>query len=81
LFAAIAIDDAAAQGGSAIFRVYLEHDGQWQEAYASSVVRGGEPPLPITVAIGDARQLALVVDFADRGDERDYANWLEARLE
>jgi len=79
--ATVAIDDAAAQRGSAIFRVDLQRDGKWQQAFASPVVRGGDLPLPITVDLGDAEQLALVVDFADRGDECDYANWFDARLE
>jgi len=79
--AAIAIDDVAAQRGSVIFRVYLERDGNWQQAYTSAVVRGGDRPLPVTVELDGARQLALATDFADRGDQQDYANWLEARLE
>lgn len=79
--AEVAIDDAAGRGGSVIFRVYLEQNGNWQLAYASPIVRGGDPPLLVSVELGDAQRLALVTDFADRGDELDYANWLDARLE
>ncbi len=79
--ATVAVDAAAARRGTVIFRVYLQSDGDWQQAYASPVVRGGDPPLPLSVELGDARRLALVTDFAERGDERDYANWLDARLE
>ena len=79
--ATLAIDDAAAQRGSVLFRVYLEHKGKWQQAYASPVVRGGDPPIPVKVELRDAQRLALVTDFADRGAEGDYANWIEARLE
>ena len=79
--ASVAVDDAAQRRGSVVFRVYLERNGEWKQAFVSSVVRSGDPPLPITVELGDATQLALVADFADRGDERDYANWLDARLE
>ena len=77
----VAIDDLANQGGSVVFRVYLEQNGQWQQAFASPIVRGGDPPLAIRVELKNARQLALETDFADRGDEQDYANWLDARLE
>ena len=79
--AQVAIDDLAEQRGSVIFRVYLLRQGEWQLAYASPVLRGGDPPASVTVELGEAAQLALVTDFADRGDECDYANWLEARLE
>ena len=32
------------------------------------------------VDVSGVKRLRLVVDFADRGDELDYADWLEARL-
>ncbi len=79
--ASVAVDDAAGQGGSVIFKVYLKHGDQWHQAFASTIVRGGDAPLPIEVELKDATQLALLADFADRGDELDYANWLDARLE
>jgi hypothetical protein len=75
------IDDAAEGRGSVVFRAFLNINGSWREAHASGVVRGGEPLHEIAIELGDARELALVVDYADRGDERDYANWVDARLE
>jgi hypothetical protein len=80
--AQLAIDDRAGQGGSVIFRVFTRtrQDG-WREAYASPMVRGGETPLPISVGVGEAESMALVVEYADRVDELDYANWLDARLD
>jgi len=79
--ASIAVDDAAGIRGSVVFRVYIKVNGQWQSAFESSVLRGGDAPVPVTVELDDATELALVTDYADRGDECDYANWLEARLE
>jgi len=79
--ASVAVDDAADGGGSVAFRVYLRIGDFWQTAYASRMVRGGDSPRHIAVDLADARELTLVVDYADRGDERDYANWLDARLE
>jgi hypothetical protein len=38
------------------------------------------PPVPVSVDLGGAKRLDLVVDFADRADELDRANWLNARL-
>ncbi len=79
--ASVAVDDVARDGGSVIFRVYLKHGDQWKSAFTSPIVRGGDAPLPVEVELQDASQLALLADFADRGDELDYANWLDARLE
>lgn len=81
-FAALAaIDRAAGTRGSAVFRVFVDPgDGKWAERFASDVVRGGQPPTPIDVEIAGAKRLRLVVDYADRGDELDYADWLEARV-
>ncbi|MBN1854214.1 MAG: NPCBM/NEW2 domain-containing protein [Pirellulales bacterium] len=77
----VAIDDAAGQRGSAIFRVLLAKDGKWHDVFTSPVIRGGQMPQPVDVEIDNAQGLALVVDYADYGDELDYANWIDARLE
>ena len=53
---------------------------EWTTAYESPIIRGGEPPTPISLDLKGASRLALIVEFADRGDELDHANWLNARL-
>jgi hypothetical protein len=79
--AEVAIDDAAERAGSVVFRVFLESDeGIWKPAHESKTLRGGDPPQSVEVELGAARRLALVVDMADHGDERDYADWLNARF-
>jgi hypothetical protein len=79
--AEIAIDDAAGLAGSVVFKVVLEAEpGNWATAYESPVVRGGDAPIPISVDLKGAGRMALLVDFADRGDVCDHANWLHARL-
>ncbi|HND53985.1 MAG TPA: NPCBM/NEW2 domain-containing protein, partial [Pirellulaceae bacterium] len=81
LAAEIAVDQAAGRRGSVIFRVFTDSgDGQWRGAYESPLVRGGEPARSIQVDLAGAKRLALIVDFADRGDEFDWADWLDARL-
>ncbi|MFO0817376.1 MAG: NPCBM/NEW2 domain-containing protein [Pirellulales bacterium] len=77
--AELALDDAAGRKGSVSFRVYVEKEG-WNAAYISPTVRGGDAPLAIDIDVTDARQMALIIDAADHGDQRDYANWLNARL-
>ena len=74
--AELAVDDAIDGGGSVGFRVFV--DGQVR--YTSPTVRGGQPALHISVDVAGAKRIDLVVDFADRGDELDRADWLNARL-
>jgi hypothetical protein len=78
--AAAAVDDSADKRGSVTFGVYVLRNGQWDEAYTSGIVRGGDPPVPVSVDVGGADALTLTVDYADRGDELDRAAWLDARL-
>lgn len=72
----VAVDDQTAGGGSVRFRVFV--DGH--ERYTSPTIRGADAPLPISVDVSGAKRLDLVVDFADRADQLDRADWLNARL-
>jgi hypothetical protein len=74
--AELAVDDSAEGGGSVRFRVFV--DGK--EKFTSPAVRGGQTPIPMSVDIAGAKRLDLVVDYADRADEMDRADWLAARL-
>ena len=79
--AELAIDDEAGQGGSVVFRVFVDDgSGAWQERATSETIRGGEPPVPLSVDLAGAKRISLLVDYADRGDELDHADWLNARL-
>ncbi len=72
----VAVDDEVGAGGSVVFRVFVDS----QQRFASEVVRGGERPTPVSVDCTEGKLLSLVVDFADRGDQLDHADWLDARL-
>lgn len=74
--AELAVDDQTDGRGSVGFRVFI--DGQVR--YTSPIIRGGQPPTPVSVDLTGAKRIDLVVDFADRADECDHANWLNARL-
>jgi len=74
--AELAIDDSTDAGGSVGFRVFV--DGQ--QKYASPIIRGRNAPVPVSVEVAGAKRLDLVVDYAERADELDHANWLDARL-
>jgi hypothetical protein len=79
--AEVAVDAEAGRRGSVVFRVFADDgSGAWQERAKSEIVRGGEPPVRLSADIAGARRISLLVDFADRGDERDHADWLNARL-
>jgi len=79
--AELALDGVAGDQGSVVYRTYLQSpDGQWELAFESPVIRGNEEPQSLNLEIGAARRIALIVDFADRGDEMDRANWLMARF-
>ena len=81
MFAAeVAVDNAADGRGSVVFRVLLLRDDRWQVAYESPVVRGGEAPRSVMIDLAGATQIALDVGYADRGDQRDLADWLDARF-
>lgn len=79
--AEVALNDTAGRGGSVVFKVLTQNmSGQWSPAYESPIIRGGNPPTPISIDLKGASRLALIVEFAERGDELDHANWLGARL-
>ncbi len=74
--AELGIDDSTAGCGSVQFRVLVDN----HERYRSETIRGGDVPIPVSVDITDGKRLDLIVDFADRADEQDHADWLDARL-
>jgi hypothetical protein len=77
----LAIDDSTRGKGSVACRVFLDDgSGDWHLKYDSPVIRGGDQPVPITIDVSGAKRMSLLVDFADRGDEQDHVNWLNARL-
>ncbi len=79
--AEVAVDDEAKAGGSVVFRVFVDDgSGRWQQRASSETVRGGEAPRTLSADVKGAKRISLLIDFADRGDELDHADWLDARL-
>jgi hypothetical protein len=77
----LAIDDSTNGRGSVNCRVFTDDgSGQWRLKYEGPVVRGGAQPITVNVDLAGAKRLSLLVDFADRGDQQDHINWLDARL-
>ena len=74
--AEVAIDDLSQGAGSVVFRVLV--DGQSRSVVGP--VRGTDSPRPVRVDVRGAERIDLVVEFGERADELDYADWLNARL-
>lgn len=74
--AELGIDDSTGGRGSVVFRVLV--DGQ--SKYSSGPVRGGAPPVPVSIDLAGAKRLELVVDYGEQADVLDHADWLGARL-
>jgi NPCBM/NEW2 domain-containing protein len=75
-----ALDDSSQGRGSVTFGVYVLRGGEWKPAAVSDTVHGGAGPEPVSVDVRGAEMITLTVDYADRGDELDHADWLDARL-
>ena len=74
--AELAIDDSTQGRGSVQFRVLLDE----REKLRTEIIRGRMPPLPVSIDLAGVKKLELIVDYADRADELDHADWLAARL-
>ncbi|MFO0891055.1 MAG: NPCBM/NEW2 domain-containing protein [Isosphaeraceae bacterium] len=74
--ALVGVDDRAGPLGSVVFRVLT--DGK--ERFATPAMTAKDAPRPIDVDLDQAKLLILITEFGDRGDVRDVADWVEARL-
>jgi hypothetical protein len=74
--AEVALDDQVGEHGAATFGVYIDDKLAWR----SEMIHGGAAPVPVDVDVTGGKRLSLIVEFGDRGDELDRANWLDARL-
>lgn len=68
----IGIDDAAQGAGSVIFQILVDGTIAWE----SELLTGRSHPVTApSIDLSEANELSLVVQFADRGNVLDYANW------
>ena len=74
--ALVGLDDRAGPQGSVVFRVLV--DGR--EKFASPPMSVRDAPRAIDVDVAGAKVLILATEFGPRGDVRDYADWIEARI-
>jgi hypothetical protein len=74
--ALVGLDDSAGPLGSVVFRVLV--DGK--ERFVSPPMSVRDTPKPIDVELTGAKVLILVTEFGERGEIRDLADWVEARI-
>ena len=74
--ALVGLDDRAGPLGSVVFRVLT--DGK--ERIKTPAMTCREKPQAIDLDVSQAKLLILITEFGDRGDVRDLADWVEARI-
>jgi NPCBM/NEW2 domain len=74
--ASVGVDERAGPLGSVVFRVFL--DGK--EKFKTPPMTDHDPPQTIDLDLKGAKNMILDTAFGDRGDVRDLADWIEARI-
>lgn len=74
--ASIAMDDLSTGEGSAKFQIFLDGNPSGE----GWVCRSEEPPHAISVDLSGVDRLELTIDYAEHGNVKDYADWLDGRL-
>ncbi len=74
--ALVGLDDSAGPLGSVVFRVRVDH----REPFVTPPMSVRDPPKLIDLDISGAKVIILDTEFGERGEVRDFADWVEARL-
>ncbi len=74
--ALLGVDERAGPSGSVVFRVLVDK----VERFKSQPLSHRDAPQAVDVDLAGGKFLILDTDFGERGNIRDFANWVEARL-
>ena len=75
--ALVGVDERAGPLGSVVFRVLVDGEARFR----SKVPRTSrDEPEVVNVDLSEGKTLILDTDFGDRGNVRDFADWVEARI-
>ncbi|WP_165068543.1 NPCBM/NEW2 domain-containing protein [Paludisphaera rhizosphaerae] len=74
--ALVGVDGRAGPSGSVVFRVLT--DGKAR--FTSDPLTYRDAPIAVDVDLEGAKLLILATEFGERGDARDLADWVEARI-
>ena len=78
LFHAVAgVDDQTEGKGTVLFEVWVDNE----KVFDSGVLRGGMPPVEISIPLTGAQVMDLVITDAGDGNDHDLANWADAWIE
>ncbi len=69
-------DDRAGDLSSVVFRVLVDK----QERFVSPPLGRHDAPLAVDLDLAGGKVLILIVEFGERGDVQDSADWVEARI-
>jgi hypothetical protein len=74
--ALVGVDERAGPLGSVVFRVLVDREPR----LTTAPLTAKDPPQAIDLDVSAAKSLVLITEFGERGDIRDYADWVEARI-
>ncbi len=74
--ALVGMDERAGPSGSVVFRVMVDKE----QRYKSELLSHRDAPQVIDVDLKGGSFLILDTDFGERGNIRDFADWVEARV-
>jgi hypothetical protein len=74
--ATVGVDDRAGPLGSVVFRVLVDKVPR----LTTPPLTARDLPRTVDIDISQAKSLILITEFGDRGDVRDHADWVEARI-
>jgi alpha-galactosidase len=76
-YSKVGVDNSSNESGSVIFYVLGDKKILWE----SGLMRKGDSIKVIDLNIKDISKIGLLVSDANDGNSRDYANWIETRIE
>jgi hypothetical protein len=74
--ALVGVDERAGPLGSVVFRVLADST----ERFKSPPLTETDSPRAIDIDLSGAKHLILITEYGERGDVRDLADWVEARI-
>lgn len=74
--ALVGLDDRAGPLGSVVFRVVVDNEVR----FVSPPMSARDTPRAVDVDLTGAKRIILFTEFGDRGEVRDFADWVEARI-
>lgn len=74
--ALVGLDDRAGPLGSVVFRVRVDRE----DKFVSPEMSVRDTPKTVDIDLSGGKLLFLITEFGERGNVRDFADWVEARL-